>query len=63
MGVDDTSRIRRAANLLKTRLVARAEPITLLIGVGMVGTGVGWRFGLGYGLISAGGLLLIDLRT
>jgi hypothetical protein len=61
--VDDTARIRRAANLLKARLTTNAQPLAILAAVGAVGTGVGLQFGLGYGLLAGGGLLFIDIRT
>lgn len=58
MGVDDTLR-RHLAN----RLVALKKLFPGLIGIGLVAYGVGWQFGVPFGLITAGGLLIVDTLT
>jgi hypothetical protein len=58
--VDDTSRIGRH---LASRLVAARPAIPGLVGIGLVAAGVDVQFGLGYALITAGGLLLVDTLT
>ena len=58
MGVDDTTRNwRRAAS----RLVNL--PYIALAGIGAVTAGVWLQFGMPYGLIAGGGLLIADALT
>lgn len=39
------------------------QPAVALTSIALVGVGVGWQFGPGYGLLAGGGLLFIDIRT
>ena len=34
-----------------------------LVGIGLMSCGIGWEFGVPFGLIAAGGLLIIDTLT